>query len=136
MLILRELGVRSIRLMSNNPRKLAGVVGDGLHISERIPLEMTPSDSNRRYLQTKKEKLGHQLSEVVGSTGYGLQAHVWPLAFRLSAAAARAARYRTSTRRTTRTTAPRGRRDNRAHGGRMIGAMVPISTPICHTHTV
>src|SRR5687767_1934917 len=63
-LILRELGVRSIRLMSNNPRKLAGVVGDGLHISERIPLEMTPSDSNRRYLRTKKEKLGHQLSEV------------------------------------------------------------------------
>jgi 3,4-dihydroxy 2-butanone 4-phosphate synthase/GTP cyclohydrolase II len=63
-LILRELGVHSIRLMSNNPRKLAGVVGDGLQISERIPLEMPPSDSNRRYLRTKKEKLGHQLSEV------------------------------------------------------------------------
>jgi 3,4-dihydroxy 2-butanone 4-phosphate synthase/GTP cyclohydrolase II len=64
MLILRELGVRSIRLMSNNPRKLAGVAGDGLHISERIPLEVSPSDSNRRYLRTKKEKLGRQLSEV------------------------------------------------------------------------
>jgi 3,4-dihydroxy 2-butanone 4-phosphate synthase/GTP cyclohydrolase II len=63
-LILRDLGVRSIRLMSNNPRKLAGVVGDGVMLSERIPLEVSPSDSNRRYLRTKKEKLGHQLSEV------------------------------------------------------------------------
>ena len=48
-LIFGDLGVRSIRLMSNNPRKLAEVVGDELHISERIPLEMVPSDSNRRY---------------------------------------------------------------------------------------
>jgi 3,4-dihydroxy 2-butanone 4-phosphate synthase/GTP cyclohydrolase II len=63
-LIFGDLGVRSIRLMSNNPRKLAEVVGDKLHISERIPLEMVPSDSNRRYLKTKKDKLGHQLSEV------------------------------------------------------------------------
>jgi 3,4-dihydroxy 2-butanone 4-phosphate synthase/GTP cyclohydrolase II len=63
-LILRELGVRSIRLMSNNPRKLAGVVGDGLYISERIPLEIAPSKENLRYLKTKKEKLGHQLSEI------------------------------------------------------------------------
>jgi 3,4-dihydroxy 2-butanone 4-phosphate synthase/GTP cyclohydrolase II len=63
-LILRDLGVRSMRLMSNNPRKLSGVMGDGLEISERIPIEMAPSDSNRRYLKTKKEKLGHQLSEV------------------------------------------------------------------------
>jgi 3,4-dihydroxy 2-butanone 4-phosphate synthase / GTP cyclohydrolase II len=63
-LILRDLGIRSIRLMSNNPRKLAGVIGDGVVLSERIPLEVSPSDSNRRYLRTKKEKLGHQLSEV------------------------------------------------------------------------
>jgi 3,4-dihydroxy 2-butanone 4-phosphate synthase/GTP cyclohydrolase II len=63
-LILQELGVRSMRLMSNNPRKLSGVVGDGLQISERIPLEVVPSASNLKYLKTKKEKLGHQLSEV------------------------------------------------------------------------
>ncbi len=63
-LILRDLGVRSIRLMSNNPRKLAGVTGDGLTISERVPIEITPSVWNHHYLKTKKDKLGHQLSEV------------------------------------------------------------------------
>jgi 3,4-dihydroxy 2-butanone 4-phosphate synthase/GTP cyclohydrolase II len=63
-LILRELGVKSIRLMSNNPRKLAGVTGDGLTISERVPIEISPSTWNHHYLKTKKDKLGHQLSEV------------------------------------------------------------------------
>jgi 3,4-dihydroxy 2-butanone 4-phosphate synthase/GTP cyclohydrolase II len=62
--IFQLLGVKSLRLMSNNPRKLAGVSGDELVISERIPIEVTPSDANRRYLKTKKDKLGHQLSEV------------------------------------------------------------------------
>jgi 3,4-dihydroxy 2-butanone 4-phosphate synthase/GTP cyclohydrolase II len=62
--ILRELGVRSMRLLSNNPRKLVGVEGYGLSISEWIPLEIPASDSTRRYLKTKKEKLGHKLSSV------------------------------------------------------------------------
>jgi 3,4-dihydroxy 2-butanone 4-phosphate synthase/GTP cyclohydrolase II len=62
--IFQLLGVRSLRLMSNNPRKLEGVTGDELVITERVPLEVTPSDANRRYLKTKKDKLGHQLSEV------------------------------------------------------------------------
>jgi 3,4-dihydroxy 2-butanone 4-phosphate synthase/GTP cyclohydrolase II len=62
--ILRELGVRSMRLLSNNPRKLVGVEGYGLSVSEWLPLEIPVSDSTRRYLRTKKEKLGHKLSSV------------------------------------------------------------------------
>jgi 3,4-dihydroxy 2-butanone 4-phosphate synthase / GTP cyclohydrolase II len=62
--ILRELGVRSMRLLSNNPRKLVGIEGYGLSISEWLPLETPPSDANRRYLTTKKEKLGHKLTSV------------------------------------------------------------------------
>jgi 3,4-dihydroxy 2-butanone 4-phosphate synthase/GTP cyclohydrolase II len=62
--ILRDLGVRSMRLLSNNPRKLAGVTGDGLIVSELVPIEMPVSDSTRRYMTTKKEKLGHQLTTV------------------------------------------------------------------------
>jgi 3,4-dihydroxy 2-butanone 4-phosphate synthase/GTP cyclohydrolase II len=62
--ILRELGVRSMRLMSNNPRKLVGVEGYGLSVSEWIPIEIPASESTRRYLKTKKEKLGHKLSSV------------------------------------------------------------------------
>src|SRR5467141_1600273 len=62
--ILRELGVRSMRLLSNNPRKLVGIEGYGLSVSEWMPLEIPASDSTRRYLKTKKEKLGHKLSSV------------------------------------------------------------------------
>jgi len=62
--ILRELGVRSMRLMSNNPRKLVGIEGYGLSVSEWLPIEIPASESTRRYLKTKKEKLGHKLSSV------------------------------------------------------------------------
>jgi len=62
--ILRELGVRTMRLLSNNPRKLVGVEGYGLSISEWLPLEIPASDSTRKYLTTKKEKMGHKLSSV------------------------------------------------------------------------
>jgi 3,4-dihydroxy 2-butanone 4-phosphate synthase / GTP cyclohydrolase II len=62
--MLRELGVRSMRLLSNNPRKLVGIEGYGLSITEWLPLEIPASDSNRRYLTTKKEKLGHKLTSV------------------------------------------------------------------------
>jgi 3,4-dihydroxy 2-butanone 4-phosphate synthase/GTP cyclohydrolase II len=61
-LMLHELGVRSVRLLSNNPRKLAAFDDGALQVSERIPIQIAPSDSSRRYLQTKKDKLGHQLS--------------------------------------------------------------------------
>ena len=62
--ILRALGIRSMRLLSNNPRKLVGVEGYGLTVSEWLPLEIPASDSTRRYLKTKKEKLGHKLTSV------------------------------------------------------------------------
>jgi 3,4-dihydroxy 2-butanone 4-phosphate synthase/GTP cyclohydrolase II len=62
--ILRELGVRSMRLLSNNPRKLVGIQGYGLSVSEWMPLEIPASDSTRRYLKTKKDKLGHKLTSV------------------------------------------------------------------------
>jgi 3,4-dihydroxy 2-butanone 4-phosphate synthase/GTP cyclohydrolase II len=60
--ILRDLGVRSTRLLSNNPRKLAGVTGEGLSVSERLPIEISPSPESRRYLKTTKDKLGHLFS--------------------------------------------------------------------------
>jgi 3,4-dihydroxy 2-butanone 4-phosphate synthase / GTP cyclohydrolase II len=62
--ILRDLGVRSMRLLSNNPRKLIGIEGYGLAVSEWLPLEIPASEFTRRYLKTKKEKLGHKLSSV------------------------------------------------------------------------
>ncbi len=62
--ILRDLGIRSMRLLSNNPRKLVGIEGYGLSVNEWLPLEIPPSESTRRYLKTKKEKLGHKLSSV------------------------------------------------------------------------
>jgi 3,4-dihydroxy 2-butanone 4-phosphate synthase/GTP cyclohydrolase II len=62
--ILREIGVRSMRLLSNNPRKLVGIEGYGLSVSEWLPLEVPLQEATRRYLTTKKEKLGHKLSSV------------------------------------------------------------------------
>ena len=62
--ILVELGVRRMRLMTNNPRKFVGLEGYGLEIVERVPLEVAPSEASRRYLKTKKEKLGHLLRRV------------------------------------------------------------------------
>jgi 3,4-dihydroxy 2-butanone 4-phosphate synthase / GTP cyclohydrolase II len=62
--ILSDLGVHSMRLLSNNPRKLAGVESHGITVSELLPLEIPASDSTRRYLRTKKDKLGHLLSSV------------------------------------------------------------------------
>ena len=62
--MLQDLGVRSTRLMSNNPRKLAGITGEGLSVSERLPIEILANAANERYLKTKKDKLGHLLSSV------------------------------------------------------------------------
>lgn len=59
--ILRELGLSSIRLMTNNPRKIIGLSGYGLSVSEIVPIKIPPNKHNYRYLQTKKEKLGHNL---------------------------------------------------------------------------
>ena len=62
--ILKDLGVRSMRLLSNNPRKLVGIEGYQLSVVEWIPLEVPASPFTRTYLRTKKEKLGHKLSSV------------------------------------------------------------------------
>jgi 3,4-dihydroxy 2-butanone 4-phosphate synthase/GTP cyclohydrolase II len=62
--ILKDLGVRSMRLLSNNPRKLVGLDGYGLSVAEWLPLEIPASDTTVRYLRTKKEKLGHKLRGV------------------------------------------------------------------------
>ncbi|MDD5196189.1 MAG: bifunctional 3,4-dihydroxy-2-butanone-4-phosphate synthase/GTP cyclohydrolase II [Candidatus Omnitrophota bacterium] len=60
--ILVDLGVKNIRLLTNNPRKIVGLEGYGLAVVERLSLEIEPNPSNYRYLKTKKEKLGHNLN--------------------------------------------------------------------------
>jgi 3,4-dihydroxy 2-butanone 4-phosphate synthase/GTP cyclohydrolase II len=59
--ILVELGLSSIQLLTNNPKKIIGLSGYGLKVTKRIPIEIPPTKSNKKYLQTKKVKLGHLL---------------------------------------------------------------------------
>jgi 3,4-dihydroxy 2-butanone 4-phosphate synthase/GTP cyclohydrolase II len=59
--ILADLGVRKMRLLTNNPKKIVGLKGYGLTLTERVPIEITPNDNNIKYLQTKKDKMGHIL---------------------------------------------------------------------------
>jgi 3,4-dihydroxy 2-butanone 4-phosphate synthase/GTP cyclohydrolase II len=60
--ILVDLGVRNIRYLTNNPKKIVGIEGYGLRVVERVPLEVPPTEENRQYLVTKREKLGHLFS--------------------------------------------------------------------------
>lgn len=62
--ILNDLGVRKMRLLTNNPRKIKGLEGYGLRVVERLPLEMLPTKDNIAYLKTKQEKLGHILNNI------------------------------------------------------------------------
>jgi 3,4-dihydroxy 2-butanone 4-phosphate synthase/GTP cyclohydrolase II len=62
--ILHDLGVRDIRLLTNNPTKVVGLEGYGLRIVERIQIQVPPNENNRRYLKTKRDKLGHLLDEM------------------------------------------------------------------------
>jgi 3,4-dihydroxy 2-butanone 4-phosphate synthase/GTP cyclohydrolase II len=59
--ILKDLGVRKMRLLTNNPRKIRGLEGYGIEVVERVPIQMEANDSNNNYLRTKKAKLGHML---------------------------------------------------------------------------
>jgi 3,4-dihydroxy 2-butanone 4-phosphate synthase/GTP cyclohydrolase II len=59
--ILFDLGIRQLRLLTNNPKKVVGLDGYGLRIVERVPIQIPPNQANRDYLRTKKEKLGHLL---------------------------------------------------------------------------
>ncbi|MFA7074958.1 MAG: GTP cyclohydrolase II, partial [Endomicrobiaceae bacterium] len=62
--ILCELGISSIRLMTNNPRKIVGLQGYGLKVNKRVQIEVPPNSINKRYLKTKKDKMGHKLEKV------------------------------------------------------------------------
>lgn len=59
--ILRHLGITKLRLMSNNPKKRAGLLGYGIEVVENVPIEMIPNEYNEKYLLTKRDKLGHQI---------------------------------------------------------------------------
>ena len=59
--ILRHLGITKLRLLSNNPKKRVGLVGYGLEIIENLPIEINPNPFNEKYLQTKRDKLGHEI---------------------------------------------------------------------------
>ncbi len=59
--ILADIGVKSVKLLTNNPRKIVGLEGHGIEIAERIPIIIEPDEHNRKYLETKKKRLGHML---------------------------------------------------------------------------
>ncbi|MBN2364745.1 MAG: bifunctional 3,4-dihydroxy-2-butanone-4-phosphate synthase/GTP cyclohydrolase II, partial [Calditrichaeota bacterium] len=59
--MLIDLGIKKLRLMTNNPKKLVGLQGYGLEIVERVPIEIYPNPVNENYLKTKQQKLGHLL---------------------------------------------------------------------------
>jgi len=62
--ILRDIGLSKLRILTNNPKKVRRLEVYGLEVVEQLPLEMTPNDINRRYLATKKQKMGHKLRQV------------------------------------------------------------------------
>ena len=62
--ILHELGIRSMRLLTNNPMKRRALNGYGLKVVETVPLEIEPNDYNRFYMHTKKTRMGHDLHKV------------------------------------------------------------------------
>jgi 3,4-dihydroxy 2-butanone 4-phosphate synthase/GTP cyclohydrolase II len=62
--ILRDLGIKSLRLLTNNPDKVYGLEDFGLQISERVPIEIAPQKYDRKYMKTKKSKMGHIFNEI------------------------------------------------------------------------
>ncbi|MFA6500203.1 MAG: bifunctional 3,4-dihydroxy-2-butanone-4-phosphate synthase/GTP cyclohydrolase II, partial [Desulfurivibrionaceae bacterium] len=63
----RDLGVRKMRLITNNPKKIIGLEGYGIKVTGRLPIEMEPKPENIDYLKAKKDKLGHMLDLFSGS---------------------------------------------------------------------
>ena len=57
--IIRDLGLRQLRILTNNPKKIIGLEGYGLEVAERVPIMATPNPHNWRYLETKRDKMGH-----------------------------------------------------------------------------
>lgn len=62
--VLRDLGISSVRLMTNNPDKTASLEDFGIHVVERVPLSIRPTEHNQAYLRTKAERMGHHLPSV------------------------------------------------------------------------
>ncbi len=62
--VLSQFGISRVRLMTNNPQKFDALESAGIHVVERVPIESPPSDGTKKYLKTKKAKLGHLLSKV------------------------------------------------------------------------
>ena len=62
--ILRKLGLKKIRIMTNNPRKIVGLEGYGLQLVERVPIEVKAKKDNLKYLRTKQKKLGHMFQNI------------------------------------------------------------------------
>jgi len=56
-----DLGVRKMKLMTNNPKKIVGLQGYGIEIVKRVPIEIDPNENNFRYMKTKQDKMGHLL---------------------------------------------------------------------------
>ncbi len=65
--ILLDLGVRKMRLLTNNPKKIVSIAGYGLEVVERLPIEMPPNPENAAYLKAKRDKLGHMLGNIEGT---------------------------------------------------------------------
>jgi 3,4-dihydroxy 2-butanone 4-phosphate synthase/GTP cyclohydrolase II len=62
--IIRDLGLRQLRILTNNPKKVNRLEVYGVHIVEQLPIEIPPSEHNRDYLRTKRDKMGHKLKDV------------------------------------------------------------------------
>ncbi len=60
--ILVDLGIKKLRLLTNNPKKIVGLMGYGLEVVERVPIEIPPNEVNKYYMETKKSKMGHILN--------------------------------------------------------------------------
>jgi 3,4-dihydroxy 2-butanone 4-phosphate synthase/GTP cyclohydrolase II len=71
--ILSDLGLERIRLLTNNPKKIVGLKAFGLEIVDRIPIEIPPNPRNRRYLQVKRDKLGHLLNGLDTEVGKSVE---------------------------------------------------------------
>ena len=71
--ILVDLGVKSMRLMTNNPRKIVGLEGYGLRVVDRVPIIAPPTPDNIRYLETKRDKLGHIMPGVAPLAEWNLE---------------------------------------------------------------
>jgi 3,4-dihydroxy 2-butanone 4-phosphate synthase/GTP cyclohydrolase II len=76
--ILADLGLTTIRILTNNPRKLTGLDGYGLTVTEQVPIEVEPNPENARYLATKREKLGHTLASRLHHQGARLEPETTP----------------------------------------------------------